>query len=314
MDLRNNMVNYEKTYNEFDLAVPEFFNFSRDVIDKWAEDQDKLAIWWVNDEGDERKESFAELSKKSRQLCNLLSEQGVKRGNVVIVVLPRLIEWWEINIACLRMGAIISPGTLQLTAKDLSYRINTAEAVCVVTDNDNAAKFDAIRGECPTLKSLIVIGEERKDWINYSEVAQASDHFITANTRSNDNAILYFTSGTTGYPKMAIHTHASAPIGHIVTGKFWLDLMPDDLHWNLAETGWAKAGWSSLFGPWNCGAALFVHHTARFDVKKTLNLLQKYPITTMCGPPTAFRMLVLEDLPNYKFKTLRHSGSSWRTA
>jgi len=302
------MASYDTTYAEFKIEVPEYFNFARDVIDRWAEDQNKVALWWVDDQGNETKKTFAQLSKRSRQLCNLLSGQGVSRGDVVIVVLPRVIEWWEVNIACLRMGAVLSPGTLQLTSKDLKYRIDAAEAVCVITDGDNAFKFEEARKECPTLKTCIVVGaDKREGWINYNEaVSGASDQFVSVNTRSDENAILYFTSGTTGYPKMAIHTHASAPIGHWVTGKFWLDLKPDDLHWNLSDTGWAKAGWSSFFGPWNCGATVFVHHTSRFDAKKTLALLAHYPITTMCGPPTAYRMFVLEDLFRYTFRSLRH--------
>ncbi|MGB9804798.1 AMP-binding protein, partial [Desulfofundulus sp.] len=199
------------------------------------------------------------------------------------------------------------PGTTQLTAKDIKYRLETAEAVCVITDNENAPKVDEVVADCPTVKSRIIVGEPRQGWLDYREaVARASDDFTTVNTRSDDNAILYFTSGTTGYPKMTVHSHASYPIGHIVTGKYWLDLRPDDLHWNLSDTGWAKAAWSSFYGPWNMGAAIFVHHTSRFSPRKTLELLQKYPITTLCGAPTNYRMIVLEDLSQYKFPALRH--------
>ena len=302
-----NMVDYDKTYAEFKLDVPEFFNFAGDVLDKWAQDPNKLALWWIDDDGNEEKRTFAQLCRRSRQLCNVLARQGVKKGDVVIVVLPRLIEWWEINIACLRLGAVISPGTTQLTPKDMKYRFDSSEAACVIVDADNAPKVDEVRHQCPTVKSFILVGSARDAWVSYEEaVSSASEQFETVKTGSDQNAILYFTSGTTGYPKMTVHTHASYPIGHIVTGKFWLDLGPDDLHWNLSDTGWAKAAWSSLYGPWNCGAAVFVHHTARFDVKKTLSNLEKYPVTTMCGPPTAYRMFVLEDLTKYNFKALRH--------
>ncbi|MGQ9557068.1 MAG: AMP-binding protein [Desulfurispora sp.] len=303
----HNMVDYDKTYAEFKLEVPEYFNFARDVLDKWAENPDKLAMWWVDDEGNEVKKTFAALCQDSRRVCNMLAAQGVKKGDVVIVILPRYVEWWVINIACLRMGAVISPGTTQLTAKDIKYRFEASEAVCIITDNSIAPRVDEVVGECPTVKTKIIVQGTREGWLSYDELfAAASDQFETANTRSDDNAILYFTSGTTGYPKMTVHTHASYPIGHKITGTFWLDLREDDLHWNLSDTGWAKAAWSSFFGPWNMGAAIFVHHTARFDTKKTLELLSKYPITTMCGAPTNYRMLVLEDLKAYQYPTLRH--------
>jgi len=205
------------------------------------------------------------------------------------------------------MGAVISPGTTQLTAKDIKYRFEASDAVCMITDNAIAPKVDEVVSQCPNVKTKIIVGEKRDGWLNYDELfTQAAGSFETVKTRSDDNAILYFTSGTTGYPKMTVHTHASYPIGHKGTGKFWLDLRPDDLHWNLSDTGWAKAAWSSLFGPWNMGAAIFVHHSNRFDTKKTLEFLGKYPITTMCGAPTNYRMLVLEDLKAYKYPTLRH--------
>ncbi len=307
MSQKHNMTDYDATYREFKLEVPEYFNFSGDVIDKWAQDPDKLAMLWVDDAGNEVKKTFADISNASKRLANVLKAQGVKQGDVILVILPRNIEWWETFTACIRMGALNSPGTTQLTAKDLEFRANKAEAVCIITNNDIAARFDTVADNCPNVKTKIVITEPRKGWLFYTdEVAKASDKFETAKTKSADSCIVYFTSGTTGFPKMALHTHASYPIGHQITGKFWLDLQPEDMHWNISDTGWAKAAWSSYFGPWNCGAAQFIHHTDRFDPKKTLELLSKYPVTTMCGAPTIYRMLVLQDLSQYKFPTLRH--------
>jgi acyl-coenzyme A synthetase/AMP-(fatty) acid ligase len=306
--MTHNMTDYEKTYAEFKWEVPEYFNFAGDVIDHWAaRDPNKLAMHWVNDDGLEVQRTFMDFSKASKRLCNVLSQQGVKRGDLVMIILGRSIEWWEVFTACIRMGVVIAPGTTQLTSKDLEYRINTSKAACFITDNGNAPKIEAIVDQCPTLKCKLVIGGGRDGWMNYTQVVNAaSDVFETAKTARDEEAIVYFTSGTVGFPKMALHTHTSYPLGHQVTGKYWLDLTPQDLHWNISDTGWAKAAWSSYFGPWFCGAAQFVHCTDRFDPKKTLELLSQYPVTTMCGAPTIYRMLVLQPLSDYKFPVLRH--------
>lgn len=300
------MTDYASTYENFQWEVPERFNFTRDVFDVWSEDPEKLAMLWVDDEGTEKRYTFAELSRLSRRLANVLKSQGVQKGERVFVLMPRLVEWWIANLACLRMGTIMVPGTGQLTAKDLQYRFDAAQGVAIISDDINAPKVEQVKDECSSLRTMIIIGE-KEGWLSYEEeMAKASDEFETVDTASDENAIMFFTSGTTGLPKITVHTHASYPIGHRVTGAYWLDLQPDDLHWNLSDTGWAKASWSSLFGPWNQGAAVFVHHSTRFDSKKTLEFLSKYPITTLCGAPTNYRVFVLEDLSQYKFDTLRH--------
>lgn len=304
----HNMLNYEETYSSFKWDRPEHYNFARDVIDRWAaQDADKLAMLWVDDNGNEERRSFADIARASRKLCNVLVNAGVQRGDVIIVMLGRNIEWWEVFTASLRMGAVISPGTTQLSSKDLQYRINAANATCVVTDAANAGKLDEVSADCPSLKARLLIDAEHEGWISYAgAMGAADDQFETAETRHDDEAMCYFTSGTTGYPKMSMHTHSYA-IGHQTTGKYWLDLKAEDLHWNISDTGWAKAAWSSYFGPWNCGAALFIHYTGGFNAQQTLELLQRHPVTTMCGAPTIYRMLVLEDLSQYEFKHLRHA-------
>ena len=306
MTLQPNMTDYDKEYKEFKWQVPEYYNFAGDVFDKWAQDKDKLAMLWVDDHGTEIKKTFHELSTASKQLANVFKSRGIGQGDVVIVVLPRNIEWWIAFTACIRCGALIAPGTTQLTAKDLEYRANKSEAAGIITTPAIAGSFDQVADKCPTVQTKIVITEPKEGWTFWDEaMGKASDEFETAKTRADDNCLVYFTSGTTGFPKMALHAH-SYGYGHMVTGKYWLDLKPDDMHWNVSDTGWAKAAWSSYFGPWNQGAAQFVHHTDRFDPKITLDLLAKYPITTMCGAPTIYRMLVLQDLSKYKFPNLRH--------
>jgi len=171
----------------------------------------------------------------------------------------------------------------------------------------DSPKVDEVKGELPGLRTLIVVGGDREGWVPYAPALErASGSETTADTRSADPCLVYFTSGTVGYPKMVLHTHASYPIGHIITGRFWLDLRPSDLHWNLSETGWAKAAWSNLFGPWNQGAALFIQDArGKFSARETMDLLAQYPITTFCAPPTAYRMLVQESLSSWRTR-LRH--------
>ncbi|MGR3220166.1 MAG: AMP-binding protein [Candidatus Anammoxibacter sp.] len=298
--------------NNLQPDVPEYFNFARDVLDKFAKNPDKQALMWIDDDGNEVKKTYAQLCRDSRKVCNILSEQGIQRGDVVIVILPRVIEWWVINIACLRMGVIISPGTVQLTSKDVLYRLKTAGAACIITDNSVATRINKEIKGYSGLKCKIVIGDdpvdERNGWVNYNKLfTTASGEFETVMTRSDENAIFYFTSGTTDYPKLVVHTHASYPIGHKITGELWLGLSDSDLHWNVSDTGWAKAAWSSFFGPWNMGSTIFVHHSTSkgFNSKRMLKILVKYPITTLCAAPTVYRMRVLEDLDDYNFQSLR---------
>ncbi len=306
-----NMTDYENEYAVFTWEVPGRFNFAKDIVDKWAEDPGKLAMWCVSDDGSELKRTFLDFSIASRKLANVLTRQGIRRGDVVMAILNRNPAWWEIFTACIRMGVIITPGTTQLTAKDLEYRINAAGAVCFITDNANAPKLEDVMERCPTLRKKLIVGTPREGWISYDEeLRDAPEEFETVDTKRDEGAIVYFTSGTAGNPKMTLHTHTSYPLGHQVTGRYWLDLTANDLHWNISDTGWAKAAWSSYFAPWYCGAAVFVHTADRIDPVTTLACLRRYPVTTMCGAPTLYRMLVLQDLSDCAFPSLRHCVSA----
>ncbi|MFC3052089.1 AMP-binding protein [Kordiimonas pumila] len=302
-----NMTDYAAAYASFTPSNAKRYNFARDVIDVWAQpENNKRAMLWIDDTGTELDISFADIAQRSCRVANMLSGAGVRRGDTVIIILSRQLAWWETLTACIRAGFIASPGTTQLSPKDIAYRVDASGATAVVTDSLNAAKVDEIFTACPTLKSRILIDGARDGWVDYTAAnAAASTNFTTADTAAEEDALCYFTSGTTGYPKMTMHTHGYGQ-GHVTTGKFWLDLTKDDLHWNISDTGWAKAAWSSYFAPWIQGAALFTHHTAGFDPKTCLGMFARYPITTMCGAPTIYRMLVQETLAAYTFPHLRH--------
>jgi acyl-coenzyme A synthetase/AMP-(fatty) acid ligase len=302
------MVDYEQACREFRWEVPEHYNFAVDVVDHWGEDAQKLAMLWVNERGDEKRLTFRDFTVRSNQVGNALRTMGIRKGDRILTMSPRLPEWWEAVLGIMKIGAISMPGTTLLTPKDVAYRIQAAEAVAVITDEEGALKVEQVANECPTLRLKIVLGAEREGWVNYARaVALAMSTLKPELTRSDEPMMIYFTSGTVGYPKMVLHTHVSYPIGHIVTGKYWLDLKPTDLHWNLSDTGWAKAAYSNLFGPWIMGAAMFTFDgRGRFDARQTLELLERYPISTFCAPPTAYRLLVLENLRHYHLAALRH--------
>lgn len=302
------MTDYEQTCRDFRWDVPEYYNFAYDVVDRWGKDAQKLAMLWVNERGEEKRLTFRDFALRADQVGNALRTMGIRKGDRLLIMLPRLPEWWEAVLGIMKIGAISMPGTTLLTPKDVAYRIQSAEAKAVITDDEGALKVAQVADECPTLQLKMVLGAEREGWVNYTRlVASAPTNLQREPTRGDEPMMIYFTSGTVGYPKMVLHTHVSYPIGHIVTGKYWLDLKPTDLHWNLSDTGWAKAAYSNLFGPWVTGAAMFTFDgRGRFDARQTLELLERYPISTFCAPPTAYRLLVLEDLSHYRLSALRH--------
>jgi acyl-coenzyme A synthetase/AMP-(fatty) acid ligase len=239
-----NMTDYEAERREFRLDVPEYFNFAADVIDKHAQNPDKEAMLWIGQHGEERHITFAHFSEASRRAANAFSTLGLGKGDPVLVMLPRIPEWWETILGLMRLGAIPIPCTTLLTPKDIQFRCEVAEARAFITDQEGAYKFDQVRGACPTVTQTILIAESspdtagRENWTEYHTItAEASPQFTGPKTRSDEPCLVYFTSGTVGYPKMVLHTHASYPIGHTITGKYWLDLHEDDLVWNLSETG-----------------------------------------------------------------------------
>ena len=298
-----NMTDYEAERRDFHLDVPEHFNFATDVIGKWADDPGKLAMFWLGRQGEERQLTFAHFAEQSSRAANALAALGIQKGDRVLVMLPRIPEWWESVLGLIKLGAVAIPCTTLLTTKDIQFRAEIADARGFITDNEGAQKFDQVRAECPGVRFTILAdegatgSEQREGWTSYHQItSQAAAEFSAPKTSSSDPCLIYFTSGTVGYPKMVLHTQASYPIGHTITAKYWLDLHEDDLHWNLSEMGWAKAAWSNLFGPWLMGAAMFIQDArGKFNALETLEMLHKYPITTLCAPPTVYRMLVLDE-------------------
>jgi len=252
--------------------------------------------------GAERKFTFLELSRLSAQAANVFRAQGVGRGDRVLVMLPRVWQWWAAMLGLIRLGAVPIPATLQLRPRDVAYRLKTARIGAVLTNADGLAKvggFDGLR-----LSTCV----PPTGWVDFNAALErAATEFVGEPTRAEDPGIIYFTSATTGDPKMVLHTQASYGLGHRVTGELWLDCHPGDVHWNISDLGWGKAAWSSFFGPWHCGACVFaVDIHGKFEPAHTLDVLSQFPITTWCAPPTALRLIVRQNLAKWKFPHLRH--------
>jgi acetyl-CoA synthetase/medium-chain acyl-CoA synthetase len=303
-----NRDDYDRLRQTFRWEQPEFFNFGRDVVDRRAASTpDRVALWWAESDS-HRQVTWAEISARSSSISQGLADLGLQSGDRVLVLLPRMIAWWETLLALLKRGLVAMPGTALLTPRDLEYRLKVSEATAVITDTEGAEKVDAVRERLPTLRNRILVSNDRREgWHAYDELSAARPAGQNEPlTRATDPALIYFTSGTTGMPKMVLHTQASYGLGHAVTGRWWLDLGEDDLHWNVSDTGWAKAAWSSFFGPWLCGAAIFVHHgSAKFNPADIPQYLAEFPITSLCAAPTIYRYLIQLDFTGFHSPSLR---------
>jgi acyl-coenzyme A synthetase/AMP-(fatty) acid ligase len=326
-DLPPNMTDYLATRASFRLEVPERYNYARDVVDAWAaREPGKLALLAVGpDGGDPRRFSFADLARSSDRAARFLAGQGVAKGDRVFVMLPRVPDWYDVVLGCIKLGAVPMPATTLLTPRDIAYRLNSAEASMVVVDAEGTTKVDQVAADCPSLRTRVYLAGggyggipddasgRAGGWVSWADgLAAAGDGPPEAEpTRSDDPMLLYFTSGTVAYPKMVLHTQASLGIGHQLTARSWQDLKPDDLHWTVSDFGWAKAAWGKLFGQWALGAAVFLWDVrGKPDFDLMLRLIGEHGITTFCAPPTVYRALVLLDLAGYDWSRLRHCVSA----
>uniref|UniRef100_A0A8V0Z5J9 medium-chain acyl-CoA ligase n=1 Tax=Gallus gallus TaxID=9031 RepID=A0A8V0Z5J9_CHICK len=309
---------YELIKQQYRPEVPEYFNFASDVLDRWAkvEKEGKKtknpALWWVDGDGEEVKWSFEELGVLSRKAANVLSGAcSLQCGDRVLLLLPRIPEWWLLNVACMRTGTVPIPGTQQLTAKDILYRLQKSKAKGVITNDSVASTVESVEADCQSLKFKLLVSEgHREGWLSFKDLLKTapSDHRCVT-TKSQHPVAIYFTSGTTGAPKMTEHSHCSYGIGLTVSGRYWLNLTSSDIYWNTSDTGWAKAAWS-IFSAWSQGACVFVHKMPQFSPPAVFESLSRYPITVFCSAPTAYRMLVQHQLPSCTFNSLRHCVSA----
>lgn len=300
-----------KDYDDFSkhcrLKAPEDFNFAYDIIDRYAKEApEKKALVWIDDNSDEAKVfTFTDISRESKRAAYWLSLKEIKKGDTVMLVLRRRYEWWILMPALHRIGAIVIPATDQLLQADIEYRTNAADVKMIISyDNPHILEeIEKAMPKSPTVKYLVTVGPQREGWISFhDEYSKLDPEFPRpvgeAATHNNDPMLLYFTSGTSGYPKMVLQDFVY-PIGHIMTAKYWHGVVDDGLHLSIAETGWAKATWGKLYGQWICGTAQFVYDMNMLKPDKMLQMISKYGLTTFCAPPTVYRFLVRQDLSKY---------------
>ncbi|WP_028962665.1 acyl--CoA ligase [Sulfobacillus thermosulfidooxidans] len=283
------------------------WNFGRDVIDRYAQERpDALALSMMHNDTNVLL-TFQDISRLSGQTADWLKAQGIGKGDRVLIVLGKDPAFWPVMVALNKLGAVAMPGTTQLTAKDLLYRLQVSQATSAIVLPEIA---DKLQDEALHLTHPIVVGGARPHWISFDPYHLDNPVFEGFPTDSSDPTLIYFTSGTTGYPKMVLHNQRY-PEAHTITAQYWLGLSQDDLHWNISDTGWAKAAWSSLFGPWMVGAAIFVDNmTGKFDPQQFLHILSTHPITSVCAPPTVYRLVVKEDLSLWTFPHLKSAVSA----
>jgi acetyl-CoA synthetase len=301
--LLQHRTDYDAVVKGFRWPDPVPFNWALDWFDaelaRSPESRDRAALWIVDaDSGHETKLSFAELSRRSNQVANFLHAQGLKRGDHLLLLLGNVVPLWETMLAAMKLGVVVIPATTLLTPDELRDRLDRGRARAVVATQDQVAKFAGLGDE--KLVRIVIGGTGKDGWLPFEEAAKASDAFTPDGpTKADDPMLLYFTSGTTAKPKLVRHSQRSYPVGHLST-MYWLGLKPGDVHLNISSPGWAKHAWSCFFAPWNAGATIFIVNQPRFEAKGLLSIIGRCGVTTLCAPPTVWRLFIQEKLADFK--------------
>ena len=303
-----------ETYDEngllkdFKIDCPDGFNFAYDVVDDIAvNDPDRRALVWAHENGETRTFTFADIKRMSDKTCNYLKSKGLKKGDFVILVLKHSYQFWYLTVALHKMGVVVVPATYMLKPHDIEYRVNSAniKAAFVTIQTDVSDSFDATTN-IPCLQHKFIIGGQKDGWEDFdTEVEKYSDEWERVPNRNTDHFLMYFTSGTSGNPKMAMHDY-TYPLGHILLAKHWHQIDPEGLHWSVADTGWAKNAWGKIYGQWIMEGAVFVYEFDKFEPSDILDKIEEFRITTFCCPPTMFRLYLNAGLEGHDLSSLKN--------
>ncbi|MFC0133188.1 AMP-dependent synthetase [Massilia eurypsychrophila] len=290
--LQRHRNDYDAAYSGYVAPALTTFNWALDFFDVQAQGNDKPALWVVGEDGSEGKVSYAEMSARSNLVANYLRERGVKRGDRVLLMLPNRVELWEIMLAGIKLGAVLVPTSMLAAPADLADRLHRGAVRHVIAQASECAKFAGLAGDF----TRISVGGKCDGWFALGRSAGPDAAFEPDGpTMATDPLLLYFTSGTTAQPKLVMHSHQSYPVGHLST-MYWIGLQEGDVHWNISSPGWSKHAWSCFFAPWNAGATVFVYNYERFSAKAAFDVIQRCGVTSLCAPPTVWRMMIQEDL------------------
>lgn len=305
---------YDDFFQNFKIEFPDNFNFAYDVVDVYAETEpERVALVWCDDEGNSKIINFREMKILADKAANFFASQGIGKGDHVMLLVKGCYDFWFSLVGLHKLGAIAVPGTHMLTSHDLVYRLDITKSKLIVCANIESLLYevDKTSSEYKGDFTKCVINSEREGWLNYTEEIEKSSSEFTRPTGdqatcNSDIVLAYFSSGTTGYPKLVVHDMLY-PIAHILTAKYWQNVIDGGLHYTVADTGWAKCAWGKIYGQWICGSAVFMHDYDKFDPKKTMELAAKYKVSTFCAPPTIYRFLIREDLTQYDLSSIKYA-------